>query len=92
MFVKLGSYPVRQCAPAKGTGVVVSLAQGSLTYAQVRYEENIEESVTTVKCAVRISEVNNEQEKVRHGNGALFRTPKIGLLPYKSRYFCKQQY
>ena len=72
--------------------MVASLTQGSLTYAQVRYEENIEESVTGVKCAVRICEVNNEQEKVRHDSGAFFRTPKRGLLQYKSAYFCKQQY
>ena len=55
---------MRPCVLAKRPGVVISFLQELLTYAQVRCEEDVEESVASEKCAVNLCEVNDKQELV----------------------------
>ena len=72
--------------------MVTALIQGPPTNAQFGYEEKIEEQFASVNCAASICEVNDEQEQELHDDDALFRTPRIGLLPSRSCSTCKQQY
>ena len=46
-------------------------------------KDGVEESVTSVHCAVGICEVEGNPQKVGHDNDAPFRTSKAGLLPVK---------
>ena len=45
-------------------------------------ENDIEEFVTSVRCAVRICDVKSKPDQVRHDNDALSRTPRIRLFPF----------
>ena len=64
--------------------MVITLWQGLLTYAQFfGHKDGVEESVTSVNCAVSICEVKGKPAQVYHDNDAPFRTSRVGLLPFK---------
>ena len=54
-------------------------------YQYLGCDGEMEESVVSCNCAVSTCDLNDEPEHVWHDNDALFRTPKICLLPSK---FC----
>ena len=59
--------------------------QGLLIYA---HKEDVEESVTSVHCAVSICNVNDKPAQVHHFSDALFRTLTVGLLSFRLSRNC----